>query len=330
MTASDLFVSVVAPLHNDADIVAAFVDETIAMLRQHYQHHELLLVDDGSVDGTVREVERLLGMHAAVRLIRLSRSFGSEIAISAGLDAAIGDFVAVMLPDSDPPALVPRMVEQSRQGAGVVFGIRKDRAGEPLLLRLGAALFYWGCDRILGLNIPKNSTHFRVLSRQAVNAVVQIRDRNRYLRTLSAYVGYSNQSVEYDTLHRRARPRTKGLLEGAKLAFSILVANSLQPLYLAVGLGMLVVAANALFLAYVVVIYLVKRHVVEGWTTQSFVLGTMFGALALLCTVVAAYLARLLGEQQDRPLYFVLEERHSGASTDTPDRMNVVTNPVAR
>lgn len=329
MTASDVFVSVVAPLHNDADIVEAFVAETTAMLKAHYLHHELLLVDDGSRDDTIAQVDALLARHDSVRLIRLSRSFGSEIAISAGLDAVIGDFVAVMLPDADPPALVPRMVEQSRQGAGVVFGIRKDRAGEPLLLRLGAALFYWGCNRLLGLNIPKNSTHFRVLSRQAVNAVVQIKDRFRYLHTLSAYVGYSNQSVEYDTLHRRPRPRTKSLAEGVKLALGILVANSLQPLYLAVGLGMLVVAANALFLAYVVGIYLLKRHVAEGWTTQSFVLGVMFGAIALLCTVVAAYLARLLAENQGRPLYFILEERQSTAPP-AAERMNVVTDPVAR
>jgi glycosyltransferase involved in cell wall biosynthesis len=330
MTASDLFVSVVAPLHNDADIVAAFVDETAAVLRAHYLHYELLLVDDGSTDDTVRAIDALLERHQAVRLIRLSRSFGSEIAISAGLDAAIGDFVAVMLPDSDPPALVPRMVEQSRQGAGVVFGIRTSRRGEPILLRLGAALFYWGCNRVLGLSIPKNSTHFRVLSRQAVNAVVRIRDRNRYLRTLSAYVGYSNQSVEYDTIARRARPRTKSLAEGVKLALSILVANSLQPLYLAVGLGLLVVLGNALFLAYVVAIYVFKRHVAEGWTTQSFMLGAMFGALALLCTVVAAYLARLLGENQDRPLYFVLEERQSAGMPAGAERMNVVTDPVVR
>ncbi len=330
MTASDVLVSVVAPLHNDSDILAAFVEETIATLRQHYVHYELLLVDDGSTDDTVRAVDEQLARNESVRLIRLSRRFGSEVAISAGLDAAIGDFVVVMMPDSDPPTLIPRMVEQSRQGVGVVFGIRTSRAGESVLLRMGAALFYGAGNTLFGLNIPKNSTHFRVLSRQAVNAVVQIRDRNRYLRTLSAYVGYASQSVQYETLRRRRVPRRKSVLDGVKLAVGIIVANSLQPLYLAVGLGLLVVAANVLFLAYVVTIYLLKRDVAEGWTTQSLVLGAMFGSMGLLLTTVAAYLARLLGENQDRPLYFLLEERQSAVASSAEDRMNIVTDPVVR
>jgi len=329
MPAADLFVSVVAPLRDDADIVTAFVDETMAMLKTAYLHYELLLVDDGSTDGTIAAVETLLARHDSIRLIRLSRSFGAEVAIAAGLDAAIGDFVAVMLPESDPPELVPRMVEQSRQGAGVVFGIRQDRAGEPLLLRWGAGLFYGLINRVLGLNVPRNSTHFRVLSRQAVNAVVRIKDRNRYLRTLSSYVGYANQSIVYDLKRRRAAPRRKTLRESLMLALGIIVSNSLQPLYLAVIVGMVVVAGNVLFLGYVVAVYLFKREVAEGWTTQSFVLGVMFGAVSLLCTVVAAYLGRLLGENQDRPLYFVHEEKAS-AVPPAAERMNIVTDPVGR
>ena len=329
MTASDLFVTVVAPLRNDADIVAQFVADTVAMLKTHYLHFELLLVDDASTDDTTAVLQDVLTRHGSVRVIRLSRSFGSEVAIAAGLDSSIGDFVVVMLPDSDPPALVPQMIEQSRRGAGVVFGIRRDRAGEPVLLRLGAALFYGACNRFFGLNIPKNSTHFRVLSRQAVNAVVQIRDRNRYLRTLSAYVGYSSQSVVYDSIRRRARPRPKSIVAGIRLALGIIVANSLQPLYFAVGLGLVVVAVDGLFLTYVVAVYLFKPHVAEGWTTQSLMLGAMSGTLALLGSVVAAYLARLLGEQQDRPLYFVLEERQSAVVPEA-ERMNIVTDPVER
>ena len=328
MTAADLFVSVVAPLHDDADIAAAFVDEVVAVLRQHYLHYELILVDDGSTDDTVRVVDQLLARHEAVRLIRLSRHFGTEIAISAGLDSAIGDFVGVMLPETDPPALLPAMVEQSRQGAGVVFGIRRDRKGERALLRLATAAFYWLCNRVLDLHLPRNSTHFRVLSRQAVNAVVRIRDRNRYLRTLSAFVGYSNQSLVYDTVRRRARPRTKSLAAGLRLALGIIVANSLQPLYLAAMVGLAAVLASALFLVYAVAIYLFKPHVAEGWTTQALVAAAMFGSISLICTILAAYLARLLDENQDRPLYFVRDERQGAGNA--PERTNVVTDPVGR
>ena len=332
MTAAalDVFISVVAPLHNDSDILSAFVEETILTLRRHYVHYELLLVDDGSTDQTLQVADALLARMDSVRLIRLSRSFGTEVAISAGLDAAIGDFIVVMMPDSDPPELIARMVEQSRQGAGVVFGIRASRAGEPVLLRMGAALFYGAGNRFFGLNIPRNSTHFRVLSRQAVNAVVQIRDHNRYLRTLSAYVGYASQSVVYEPLHRRPIPRSKSVVEGAKLAIDIVVANSLQPLYLTVWFGLLVVGADAVLLAYVVGVNLIKQHVAEGWTTQSLMLVALLGTLGILVAIFAAYLARLLGENQDRPLYFVMEERQSAVGSSANDRMNVVKDPVVR
>lgn len=324
----DLFVSVVAPLRDDADIVAAFVAETLAMLRAHYANYELVLVDDGSTDATVAVVTDLLGRHDGLRLIRLSRSFGSEIAISAGLESAIGDYVAVMLPDSDPPALVPQMVEQARAGAGIVFGIRRSRAGEPFLLRAGTAAFYWLCNRVFRLHFPRDSTHFRVLSRQAVNAILQIRDGLRYLRTLGAYVGYANESITYDLLARRARPRRKTLGEALRLAFSILVANSFQPLYLAVALGLLLTVANVCYLGYVVAVYLFKPHVAEGWTTQSLVMGGMFGALSLILTVIAAYLGRLLAESRDRPLYYVLDERTSALPLETAARRNVVAEAV--
>ena len=330
MTASDVFVSVVAPLHNDSDILSAFVADTLETLRSHYMHYELLLVDDGSSDDTVKAVDDLLLRNDSVRLIRLSRSFGSEVAISAGLDAAIGDFVVVMMPDSDPPAVIPRMVEQSRTGVGVVFGIRKSRAGEPLILRAGAGLFYGAVNRMFGLNIPRNSTHFRVLSRQAVNAVVQLRDHDRYLSTLSAYVGYASQSVEYEMAHRRAVTRRKGLLEAAKLAMGIVVANSLRPLYLAVGFGLLVVGVSALFLAYVVGVSVTQSAFGAAGTIQSLLLGGMLGAIGILMTVIAAYLARLLRENQKRPLYFVLDERQSAVASSADDRVNVVTNSIVR
>lgn len=329
--AADLFVSVVAPLHDDADILAAFVTDTVRTLREHYLHYELLLVDDGSTDATLQTADALLAQMDSVRLIRLSRGFGTEVAISAGLDAAIGDFVVVMLPDSDPPELIPRMIEQSRQGAGVVFGIRASRTGEPLLLRLGAALFYGAGNKLFSLNIPRNSTHFRVLSRQAANAVVQIRDHNnRYLRTLSAYVGYPSQSVVYEPIHRRAVPRRKSVLEAASLAMDIIVANSLQPLYLTMWFGLFVLATAVVLLAYVIGITLFKTHVVEGWTTQAMMLVALLGTMGVLVTIFAAYLSRLLRENQDRPLYFVSEERQSAVASATQDRVNVVENPVDR
>jgi dolichol-phosphate mannosyltransferase len=328
MVASDCFVSVVAPLGNDAEIVEEFVTETLAVLGAHYANYELTLVDDGSQDDTVERVKRLLPRERCIRLIRLSRRFGEEIAISAGLDSVIGDFVVVMLPDTDPPALIPRIVEQSRRGSGVVFGIRASRRGEPAILRAGAAFFYWFADRILGLGLPRNSTHFRVLSRQAVNAVIQIKDRFRYLRTLSAYVGYDNQSFVYETISRRARPQRKSLWEAANLGISIIVSNTAQPLRLVSWLGLLISALDLLYIGYIVLVYLFKPHVAEGWTTESLQSAIMFFFVFVMLTAICEYLGRLLGESRDRPLYFVMAEHNSSVLMADAERRNVVGESV--
>lgn len=137
MARSDCFVSLIAPLQDDAALVRPFVEEVGQLLEDHYTHYEIVLVDDGSRDETVQRVNELLGEQRHVRLIRLTRSFGQEIAISAGLDTVIGDFVVVMLPGVDPPALVPELVERCRGGADIVYGVRRTRVGEPWSSRLG-------------------------------------------------------------------------------------------------------------------------------------------------------------------------------------------------
>lgn len=330
MASTDLFVSVVAPLHNDADIITAFVDETMRMLAAHYANYELVLVDDGSRDDTVGRAAALLERYPCMRLIRLSRRFGQEIAISAGLDSVIGDFVVVMLPDSDPPDVVPEMVERSRSGAGIVFGIRRTRAGEPAWLRSGASLFYSLCNRWLGLHLPRNSTHFRVLSRQALNAVIQTRDRTRYLRTLSAFVGYGNQGFEYEPRQRRTPPRTKSFIESFDLAISIVVANSTRPLRLVTWLALLISGFFLLYMLYIVGVYLFKPGFAEGWVTLSMQSAVAFFFLFLILTVLSEYLGRLLGEVKEGPLYYVLEERNSSILIADEARRNVVVHSVDR
>jgi glycosyltransferase involved in cell wall biosynthesis len=329
VTIADCYVSVVAPLQDDADIVEAFVDETMAMLQHSFTNYELVLVDDGSRDDTVDRVLRLLARYDCMRLIRLSRRFGQEIAISAGLESVIGDYVVVMLPESDPPAEVPEMVARAREGAAIVFGIRRERSDEPWWLRQGANAFYWTANRIFGLTMPKNSTHFRVLSRQAVNAIIQVRDRMRYLRTLSGFVGYRNQAFEYDPVVRRAKPRRKSFWQALNLAISIVVSNTTRPLRLVSWLGLAVAGFNVLYMGYIVAIYLFKDQVAEGWVTQSMQTSLMFFFLAVILTTLAEYLGRLLGEVRERPLYYVMEEQTSSVLLADPGRRNVVEEPVA-
>ena len=324
MATSDCFISVVAPLHNDSAIVDAFITEVMAVLRESYTNYELILVDDGSVDDTAAKVTVLLNQHDCIRLIRLSRKFGTEIAIAAGLDSAIGDFVVIMLPESDPPQLITEIVQKARGGYGVVFGVRKDRSGEPLLMRAGASLFYWSANRLFKLALPKNAAPFRVMSRQAVNAVTQMKDKYRYLRVLTSYVGYSSRSFFYEPINRYGKPRTKGFFEAVNLAIGIIVTNSTHPLRFVSWLGLLAATLNVLYVGYIVVIYLFKKDVAPGWTTLSLQTAGMFFFVFLLLTILSEYIGRILEESKERPLYYVLEERNSSVLLADQERRNVV------
>lgn len=323
MTAlADTFVSVLARLHDDQDIVEDFVTELAAVLGRSYESYEIVLVDDGSEDATCERVEELLARTAYLRLVRLSRTFGEEIAITAGLDSVIGDFVVVLTPDTDPPELIPEMVRRARDHGGTVLGIRK-REKESLVFRLGSRLFYWYCNRVLDLQLVRNSAVFRVMDRQAVNAIIQIKDRLRYLRSFTAYVGYTTVEFEYEPISRRGTLRHRGVLESVDLAISIIVANSTHPLRLVSGLGFALGGVNFLYAGWVLATYFLAGRPAEGWASQSLQSSLMLFFLFLILAVLCEYVGRILGEAQGRPLYFVREEKSSSGLVLDAARKNV-------
>ena len=307
MTKVDTLVSVVAPLHNDGDIVASFVEELFPILRDNYTHFEVVLVDDGSTDNTLQKVDELLARFDFLRMIRLSREFGHEVAILAGLETVIGDFVVVMLPDTDPPGLVPSMVEHSRSGFDIVSGTRRLHGPQPLFMRLFAPVFYWYCNRILRLAIPENTTE----------------------RMYSAYVGFPSTTVEYDTESRRGRMRRRSFGEVMRRSIGIIVANSTHPLRVVSVLGIAISGLNALYAGYVVLTYLLKKDVAPGWSTLSLQIAVMFFFLFLVLAVLSAYVGRLLQEGNQVPQYHVIEERQSSVLPDADGRGNVVSRSDA-
>lgn len=318
-----LYLSVVVPLLDDGDIVERFVTELGTVLREHYRHYEIILVDDGSTDDTITRVTALLQHEPDVRLIPLSRRFGEEIAIAAGLDSAIGDFVVVMLPDGDPPAAVPGMVEQARGGVGVVYGVRDDRSGDPWLHRTGARVFY-ALAGARGLPIRRDATHFRVLSREAVNAISRIRTPKRYLRTLSQSVGFGTAAIPYRPRSLRGRRRRRRFGELVRLAVDIVVTNSTWPLRAASTLALAGAAGAGAFAIYVVIVFLLKDDVAEGWATLAGPIAAVSAVLMLAVGVLGHYLVRVIDSQADGPLYHALDERNSAARSAADRERNVV------
>jgi glycosyltransferase involved in cell wall biosynthesis len=194
---SDVFVSAVAALHDDAAIAVPFLRELAAVLRRTYENHEIILVDDGSRDGTAAALAPLLREIPGVRLLRLSRHFGVEVALTAGLESAIGDAVVTLDPETDPVELIPDLVERARAGGGVACGRSTGWRRRSLGQRLGSRLFHGASRRFLGLELQRDLTLFRAFSRQAVNALVQMRDKTRQFRALAPYIGFATEMVDY-------------------------------------------------------------------------------------------------------------------------------------
>jgi glycosyltransferase involved in cell wall biosynthesis len=326
MSVIDCFVSVVAPLHDDRRIVEPFVAEVITVLRQSYTHYELILVNDGSEDDTIEVVAEILKQYECIRLINLSRSFGIDVAISSGLDSVIGDFVVVMMPESDPPNLIPELIDRARCGQDLLIGIRCDRNDEPFWMQAGANTFYWICQKLLKIPLIKNSTQFRVFSRPVVNAITQVQDKSRYLRLMSSYVGYSSQTFTYNFIKRYKRRRLKNIVDLLDTGLQIIVINSVRPLRFASYIGFLASIFNIAYIGYIALVYLFKSEVAEGWVTLSFQNAIMFFFISMVLTILSEYVGFILDRLKGFPAYYVASEKNSSVLVALPEQRNVVNH----
>jgi len=307
---NESLISIVAPLEGDTTAaVTAFVEETVAVLRQLVTHYEIILVDDGVRAETVNGVRALLERYDFVRFLRLSRHFGEETAIAAGLDVAIGDYVIVMLPNMDPPSLIPEFFERARGEADIVYGVRMHRKTEPLWYRAGARLFYWYINSVVKAGIPNDSTQFRCMSRQVVNAITQIRDPDQYLRLLTSYIGFQKEALPYAPINRTGEPTVRPKGEAVNLARALVMDHTTHPLRTVLWMGVVIAMFNAVVVA------------VQG--------GELHGALAfLVLSVMVAFVGEYVGglfrRMRDRPAYYVREE-HTSSVLLREERRNVVT-----
>lgn len=314
---AESLISIVAPLENDSPrVVEAFVEETVAVLRGLVSHYEIILVDDGVSDETVRSVRALLERYDFVRFLRLSRHFGEETAIGAGLDVAIGDYVIVMLPNMDPPALIPEFFERVRGGADIVYGVRLHRQTEPLWYRAGARLFYWYINAVVKAGIPEDSTQYRCMSRQVVNAIGQIRGPDQYLRLLTSYIGFRKEGLPYAPINRTGQPTVRPTREAVNLARALVMEHSTHPLRLVIWLGVTIAIVNA--------IVVTARPAAE--TNSVEIHGALsFLVLSIMIALVGEYVGGLSRRLRDRPAYYVREE-HTSSVLLREERKNVVTS----
>ena len=305
-------VSVVVPIYNEAETVDQLLERLQAAL-EPLGSYEIVLVDDCSAD---ESWQRLL-VHAAaderLRLLRLTRNFGHQVAITAGLDAARGDAIVTIDGDlQDPPEVIPALVAKWREGYDVVYGVRTEREGETLFKRATAASFYWLLKRVAPIEIPAQAGDFRLLSRRAARALAQMPERARFLRGMSSWIGYRQTGVPYRRDARFAGSTKYPTRKMVRFATDAITSFSSAPLRVVSGIGLFFVVFCAGYLAYTVYVKLFTSDTVQGWTTVVVLVLLLGGVQLVSLGIVGTYIARIFEESKRRPLYLVDEVVQGG------------------
>lgn len=317
-------ISVVVPLENDGAIVREFLKELTGVMKSAFRFYEIILVDDGSVDETQREVKALLKETQQVRFMRLSRSFGRDAALSAGIESAIGDYVVTLDPACDPVAVIPEMVERCRGNGGIVHGLADNPRARSGLREIFGTSFRKYCNRRLGVDLRRGAEDFRVMSRQAVNALLQVRVQNRYLRVLTLTLGYSHEFFPYERSERGLGLKRGSFVSELATAVDLLAANTRHPLRMVTAAGLVGAMLNLCYALYVVAVYFVKDDVASGWTTLSLQQSGMFFFICLILAVMSEYIGAILGEVRSRPLYFIAQEENSSVLLEDTVQSSIV------
>jgi len=311
-----LLISVVAPVFNENDGLDAFYARTSAAMQAiEGTDYELVLVDDGSSDGSWEHMTALAADDPRLVLVRLSRNFGHQIAITAGVDIAKGDAVVVIDADlQDPPEAIAKMVDRWRQGYDVVYGIRVSRKGETRVKLWTARIFYRILRRFTNIEIPVDVGDFRLLSRRAADQLRQLREKDRFVRGLVSWMGFNQIGIEYEREERYAGETKYPLGKMLKFAADGITSFSSVPLQLASWMGYL---ASALAFIYMLSVFVQKwmGYTVEGWATMMVAM-LFVGGVQLICLgIMGEYIGRIFNEIKPRPIYVLQEVRTGGSPT---------------
>jgi len=308
--------SCVIPAHNEAGNLPLLLPRLIDQLGQMSPDWEIVVVDDGSRDGTLDSMAPWL-MRPGVVCLQLSRNFGKEAALGAGLDHARGEVVFTLDADLQHPVeLLPMMLQAWRDGADMVYAVRRDRSGESAVKRIGARLFYALMKLGSSIEIPPNAGDFRLMDRRVVDAVSSLPERTRFMKGLYAWVGFRSQAIEFDPPARASGRSGFGLHALLSLAASGLTAFSNLPLRLSSALGGILALVAIAYGVWIVIEHFVQGHDVPGWATIVAALMFFGGVQLLTIGILGEYLGRVYDEVKRRPRYLVA--RRLGASPLDP------------
>jgi polyisoprenyl-phosphate glycosyltransferase len=312
--------SIVIPVFNEEESFPALVARLREVMGQLDGPAEVVLVDDGSSD---RSFELMVAANAAdprFKVLQLSRNFGHQIAITAGMDVAAGQAVIVMDADlQDPPEVILQMAARWQEGYEVVYAVREQRAGETLFKRKTATLFYGLQRRLAEIDQPMEVGDFRLVDRRALDAFLQMRERNRYVRGMFSWVGFRQSAVRYSRASRAAGDSKYSLRKMMRLASDGFIGFSTAPLRFALSLGLVMAAAAVTYGVVVVVLKLAGVANTPGYASLLVTITFLSGVQLTVIGMVGQYVARIYDEARARPLYLVREARGFTTSRPLPD-----------
>jgi glycosyltransferase involved in cell wall biosynthesis len=311
VTRRPTLLSVVAPVYNEEELVELFVERAGAAVADY--HYELVIVNDGSSDRTAELLDQIAAQDPRVRVVHLSRNFGHQAALTAGLEHAVGDVVAMIDADlQDPPELIPTMLAEWERGNDVVYAVRKQREGETAFKLATASWFYKLFNKLAQVDLEPNSGDFRLLDRRALDALLTMNERSRFLRGMTVWVGFQQTAVEYERDARHAGETKYTLRKMLRFSLDAIASFSHLPLQLATYVGLL--SAGVAFIAIPVVIVLrIFDSYLPGFGSITIAILLLGGIQLIALGVIGEYVGRIYDEVKHRPLYIVREERNQPA-----------------
>jgi polyisoprenyl-phosphate glycosyltransferase len=298
--------SVVVPAYNEQEVLPEFHRRLSCVLRSLAMDYEIVYVNDGSKDKTLEVLNVLRRGDSHTVIVDLSRNFGKEIALTAGLDYARGDAVVVIDADlQDPPELIPELINGWRDGYDVVYATRSAREGETLMKKATAHLFYRVVQSISRFKIPQDTGDFRLLSRRAVDALKQLREQHRFMKGLFAWIGYPQKSVPYRRDPRFAGETKWNYWRLWNFAIEGITSFTIAPLKLATYVGLMVALGAFSYGGIIIVRTLIFGNPVAGYPSLMVVVLFLGGVQLVALGIIGEYLGRMFDETKGRPLYLV-------------------------
>jgi len=298
--------SIIIPFHNEQEVITECQYRLSDAVKNLDMDVEMLYVNDGSKDETLNALLTLMDTDLRIKIIDLSRNFGKEVAMTAGLDEAKGDAVIVIDADlQDPPELITEMVKKWREGFDVVYAKRIERKGESFIKKATAHLFYKLINKISDYDIPENVGDFRLMSRQAVDALNQVRERKRFMKGLFAWIGFPQTAIEYSRDPRFAGETNWNYKKLFKFAIEGISSFTQEPLRLATYAGFMTAFGAFVLGLYFIIKTLLFGEAIQGFPTLITVILFFSGVQLLSIGILGEYIGHMFIESKQRPLYFI-------------------------